>query len=198
MNNSSAQKALDLFESFRNNSLYMAGGGERGCHYRAHLIALDLEDETDWQVGKIWCWANEHGDIKDIELLKETSVGFKPSYDAFKGKHGLSWNFHVAAVAQPPDSEPLVFDPALYDGPVTLKQWQEEMEPIGNRALTTRQTRTDCHGIIEARDRCKFDLYPRFTALAKHELGNMRFLSDEETPFAPVGRSEWLRALQPA
>lgn len=83
-----------------------------GCHARAHLMCRELFD-MGFVPQKAWA-------LEDDKMLKVKL-----------GKSKVRWCFHVAPAltVQMPDGrrEEMVFDPSLFDGPVTLARWGDVM-----------------------------------------------------------------------
>jgi hypothetical protein len=110
----SPARAIRVFDTLRQMDNIAYGYTDDGCYARAHLMcrrmcAMGLMPE------KAWAFETDN---------RELVVRFP---------HGeQTWWFHVAPVLGVEDGSgghrPMVFDPSLFDGPATLKEWGDIMK----------------------------------------------------------------------
>lgn len=111
--------ALALFDRLADMDLAF-GYSQTGCQARAHLMCLEMI-RLGHAPAKIWAF--EDADLR-LEFLL-------PGHDGVS----VSWWFHVAPVL-PVDNgdgqgpQPMVFDPGMFDGPVTPRQWAGRMRAL--------------------------------------------------------------------
>jgi hypothetical protein len=117
MNNQSAKaislaEAVELFNEIADLP-YVYEHFQEGCYARAHLICAYMKS-------------------KGFDALKAWEI--EDRYNKLKVERDgqeASWWYHVAAAIRVrfPDGEvkPVVFDPAIFDGPVTTAQWASNM-----------------------------------------------------------------------
>lgn len=82
---------------------------EEGCAARTHIMGRRLQEQKKLTVQKAWA------------LPRRATISF-----TFPDGYRQGWKFHVAPVLQVRDgcdSRPMVFDPSLFDGPVTTSKW---------------------------------------------------------------------------
>lgn len=107
----SIDRAIEIFDWLADMEDIPFGFAEQGCHARAHIMCRRIMAKG---LSPQKAWAFE-GD----EML---AVAPKAPNELH-----LYWGYHVAPTlsVQTPagDVQDLVFDPALFDGPVTLQQW---------------------------------------------------------------------------
>lgn len=100
-------KATELFNRAMGMEDIAWGFKKDGCYARAHLMARRFEEEGI-RVDKVW--------IKGDLYIPETDI---------------RWNFHVAPVVYVKDEknqiQKIVIDPSLFDGPVTVEEWDKKM-----------------------------------------------------------------------
>lgn len=110
----SQERAIEVFDLLKQMNNIAYGYTDDGCYARAHLMCRKLFD-TGLMPEKAWAFETEH---------RELIVKFP---------HGeQTWWFHVAPVLNVEDGKgghtQMVFDPSLFDGPVTLKEWGDIMQ----------------------------------------------------------------------
>lgn len=137
------QHILRLFQEFNRSSFAKAGGQVCGCNYRAHYIAEKLKEKQSYPVKKIWVWGGDLDTVAE-DMDSASSFFFAPASD-FEKKEYEGYNFHVAAAIELDDGELIVFDPSLYDGPVTAEQWKGDMVEHKNYPLNFRVTSPDVY-----------------------------------------------------
>lgn len=135
----SFDQALALFDELSNVKTIPYAHLENGCHLRASVMC-DLMVKSGYAPMKAWMF-NGKSDLCHISPKGEKAV----------------WWFHVAptlkvALAKGDEAEPLVFDPSLYDGPVTVQEW---CKPI----ITSAPAATEVY--ISAYNKCLKQQYSR-------------------------------------
>lgn len=110
----SPDRALEVFDRLKEMNNIAYGYTDDGCYARAHLMCRALFD-MGMVPEKAWAFETDQ---------RELIVKFP---------HGeQTWWFHVAPVIAVEDGaggvQPMVFDPSLFDGPVTLKEWGDIMQ----------------------------------------------------------------------
>lgn len=109
------EDALALFDQLADLAHVAFGYPHNGCSARAHIMCRIM---TDAGLAPAKAWAFE----SDAKMLEITLSG-----DAV-----IRWSYHVAPalpVRMPDDSvEHLIFDPGLFDGPVSLREWGKVMQ----------------------------------------------------------------------
>lgn len=107
-------RALEIFDEIAAMGNIAFGFPDEGCFSRAHLMVRTMY-EMGLTPKKAWAFEPENGDL----LVKLAN-----------GKQ-ITWWSHVAAAlpVEMPDGKvvDLVFDPSMFDGPVTLQQWGKAM-----------------------------------------------------------------------
>ncbi len=107
-----AAEAAAIFDTLASDKNIAFRYGYDGCYARAHIMCRDL---FAMNIVPKKAWALEDNELLVVRL----------------GKQKLEWSFHVAPVVtvEFPDgkNQDMVFDPSLFDGPVTLKQWAHVM-----------------------------------------------------------------------
>lgn len=122
---SQANRLFDLFkdESRINWALYFDG-----CEFRADLMG-EIASDAGFELRKIW--AHPEGFGPHIYVHGQDG---EITYVCNKARtEEVTWNFHVAIVAMPEGTdrslqEMLVFDPALFDTPVSVQHWRDHLE----------------------------------------------------------------------
>lgn len=108
-------RAKDVFDTLAGMEEIAFGYARDGCYARAHLMCRTL---FGMGLPAKKAWAFETGN-DCLEVTQE---------DGDK----IEWWFHVAPVLpvkmQDGKQENMVFDPSLFDGPVTLEKWGESMK----------------------------------------------------------------------
>lgn len=101
-----------LFREFKNNKEIPFNYPIDGCYARAHAMARMAEDQNI-TMGKVFA---------EGYLRAQTEL---PNYPV------VEWGWHVAPVAYvktgPGEPELLVFDPSLFNEPVTVEEWKNKM-----------------------------------------------------------------------
>ncbi len=108
----SIAKSLDVFDDIVNNLDLPFHYIKNGCEARAHLMC-------------------EHFIAKNIEVKKAwiyPNKDRRPCFLAGRVKNkSFGWNYHVAPVVNVELGggliEPMIIDPAMFNGPVSLKKW---------------------------------------------------------------------------
>lgn len=112
------KEAIHLFEELADRDDLGLDYLEGKCYARAHLMCRHVQ-RMGLEPLKAWAFGSE----KDHTRLYLQSL--EPSLI------GTSWIFHVAlglAVEMPDGNiQKLVFDPAVFDGPVTVEQWGQHL-----------------------------------------------------------------------
>lgn len=116
-------QALHLFDRLADRQDIAFGYAQDGCYARAHIMCQQMIAEGH-QPKKAWAFEGE-----------------KSMYVDHPGGGRTYWCYHVAAAlpVQMPDGsvQDLVFDPGLFDGPVTLEKWGDTMHaPRENLEIT--------------------------------------------------------------
>jgi hypothetical protein len=105
----SAKKAKELFNKAADMKDIAWKYKQDGCYARAHLMARRFEAEGV-RVDKVWI----NGNLK-VE----------------NGKEPIEWRFHVAPIVYVKDAsgkiEKMVIDPSLFEGPVTVEEWDKKI-----------------------------------------------------------------------
>jgi hypothetical protein len=108
-------QAKEIFDKLAGMEDIAHGYPREGCYARAHLMCRKLFG-LGLAAKKAWAFEEEGGD-----LLVERPDGSR-----------LYWYFHVAPVLpvimEGDKKEYMVFDPSLFDGPVTVQKWGETMK----------------------------------------------------------------------
>lgn len=106
--------ALEIFDEIAAMGNVAFGFPDEGCFSRAHIMVRQMY-EMDLTPKKAWAFEPDGGEL----LVKLTN-----------GK-AITWWAHVAAAlpVEMPDGKivDLVYDPSMFDGPVTLQQWGKAM-----------------------------------------------------------------------
>jgi len=107
----SFEQALALFDELASNQKIAHGYLREGCHHRATLMC-DLMVRSGYAPMKAWMF-NSKSDLHPASAPKGDKI---------------TWWFHVApslrvSLAKGGKEEALVFDPSIYDGPVTIEEW---------------------------------------------------------------------------
>lgn len=119
----SPERAIEVFDILKSMDNIAYGYTDDGCYARAHLMCRSL-----FGMGlvpeKAWAFETDN---------RELVVQFP---------HGeQTWWFHVAPVLNIEDGKgghtPMVFDPSLFDGPVTLKEWGDIMQAESDQLFIT-------------------------------------------------------------
>jgi hypothetical protein len=115
----SQARALDVFDTLKNMDNIAYNYTDDGCYARTHLMCRNLFG-AGLVPEKAWAFETDN---------RELIVKFP---------HGeQTWWFHVAPVLNVDDGKggyvPMVFDPSLFDGPVTLKEWGDIMQAEENQ-----------------------------------------------------------------
>lgn len=111
----SPEEALSIFNQLKINSTIRYDSADDGCYARAHMAAWLLEDK------KI---------MKDRSLV--TAKIFLKGNLFLTHKNGdvSNWDYHVANVMYVRKGEEIqlmVFDPALFDRPVSKEDWKKKL-----------------------------------------------------------------------
>lgn len=111
----SKAEALAVFERFANNDELALNFTRDGCFARAHLMCRELE-QLGHKASK--AWAFEDPDNPRLRVLQADG-------------RIADWRYHVAPALPVKDAHGgvtvYVFDPSMYDGPVTLSRWSHDM-----------------------------------------------------------------------
>lgn len=113
-------KASQLFKEIKSESEIEFDYSYGGCEDRAHAVSLLLK-EKGIKHSKIWNF-----DPYYISLFNAQEPPH--IYDRTKLNEKVEWGFHVAVILPVKDSDQvksLVFDPAVADKLLTIKQWLE-------------------------------------------------------------------------
>ncbi len=116
-------QALALFDRMADRQDIAFGYAQDGCYARAHLMCQQMIAEGH-KPKKAWAFE-----------------GDKSMYVVHPNGERTYWCYHVSAAlpVQMPDGsvQDLVFDPGLFDGPVTLEKWGDTMHaPRENLEIT--------------------------------------------------------------
>jgi len=107
-------RALEIFDEIAAMGNIAFGFPDEGCFSRAHMMVRQLYEMGETPK-KAWAFEPEGGDL----LVKLSN-----------GKE-ITWWSHVAAAlpVEMPDGKvlDLVYDPSMFNGPVTLQQWGKAM-----------------------------------------------------------------------
>lgn len=118
-------EAFTIFEELADAGDIAFGYDRDGCAPRAHLIGRRLQHRGA-APGKAWAFERPHNSLLGI---------------AQPGRARAEWWYHVAASAdvRMPDGEVarLVFDPGIFDGPVRLEQWAQQINAAAERVHAT-------------------------------------------------------------
>ncbi len=105
-------RALTVFDALAGNEKIVFGITDENCGARAYLMCRQLEQEG-FKARKIWAFG---GGERHNALRVE-----------WPGNYSNEWDNHVApllAVKMPDGKvQDMVFDPALFDGPVPVRKW---------------------------------------------------------------------------
>lgn len=147
----SLREAIRMFDEFADMPNMAFGFIKSGCAEAAHVMG-HIMMQKQLHVGKVWA----------IEAKKGISVLRPDRTDSI-------WWYHVAptvGVRMPSGKiDQLIFDPALFDGPVYLHEWRKVMhspkpqieclkwrqKPTGYNGNFTPNTRIDASTIFNAR-----------------------------------------------
>ena len=108
----SEKKALQLFKKFSENKSIPFGYPIDGCYARATEMAL-LAEKEGIIMGKVFTMGR-------LQVLTQN-----PQYPL------LQWGYHVAPVIKVKQDKKdilMVFDPSLFDRPVTVVEWNNKMQ----------------------------------------------------------------------
>jgi hypothetical protein len=118
-------KALEIFDYLADQPDIAFGYSKNGCFASAHLLCRALQT-MGLNPKKAWAFEDDTDTLHIVKLSIDKPNGEK-----------TSWWFHVAAalpVTMPDGTvQDLVFDPAYYDGPVSLQEWGDKMGAIPRR-----------------------------------------------------------------
>ncbi len=117
------ESALTLFDHLADQREITYGFAASGCQARAHLMCREMV-ALGHLPGKAWIFES-----------------FGPLTVYLPGRSAMdpvNWCFHVAPTLEvdcgaPHGITPMVFDPSLFDGPVTPQQWCEVMHGTADR-----------------------------------------------------------------
>jgi hypothetical protein len=108
------KQALGLFDRLADNRDMVFEKITQLCYARAHLMARAMEREG-YTPRKAWAVVGGNK-FPDVFFEFNSAAGQR-----------LKWRFHVAAALPVRQAdgrvENMVFDPTLFDGPVTLREW---------------------------------------------------------------------------
>lgn len=118
----SQARALEVFDVLKNMDNIAYGYTDDGGYARTHLMCRNLFG-AGLVPEKAWAFETDN---------RELIVKFP---------HGeQTWWFHVAPVLNVDDGKggyvQMVFDPSLFDGPVTLKEWGDIMQAAPDQIFT--------------------------------------------------------------
>ena len=106
----SEEYANEIFTFLANQEPIPFGYPNDGCYARAHAMSLLLERNFNIISGKVFL----RGDL-EVETENENGV--------------INWWYHVAPIITVRDASGvdrlMVFDPSIFDRPVTVEQWRE-------------------------------------------------------------------------
>ncbi len=114
------QEAIEVFYELADDEKLLHFVTEEGCASRAFKVDLHFKLMGFQSPDVIYAFAKE-GEVlvveNDVRMQEKSGIG--------------GWRYHVA-ISLPVELEggaivDLVFDPSLFDGPVTKKQWAKEM-----------------------------------------------------------------------
>ncbi|MDG0814803.1 protein-glutamine glutaminase family protein [Bdellovibrio svalbardensis] len=110
------QRADELFAEFKSHTEIPFGFPIDGCYARATAMARIAEAEKI-EMGKVWATGILRVKSKD------------PTFPE------IEWGYHVAPVlyvkAPTGEAKLMVFDPSLFDKPVTVDEWTDKMKAEG-------------------------------------------------------------------
>ncbi len=120
-------EAINLFDKFTTRPDLAFDVIEGGCEARAQLMCMELINRGR-KAYKAWGFSEALPDAQHVSKNEEKTLNVTlPNGQQVIHKNGEGWFFHVA-LALPVkfpfgQMEHLVFDPTLFDGPVTLQEW---------------------------------------------------------------------------
>ena len=113
-------KAIALFEELADIPEIPYGYLRTGCNERS-IVMSDLLLQAGYRPDRIWA---------DNRIEGEMMI-----YQSEDGEMA-AWGFHVAVVLNVgtgvDETTPLVFDPAIFDGPVTVDEWRDKIMRSNN------------------------------------------------------------------
>lgn len=122
--------AVRLFDYFNDLSYIAFNYSENGCFARAHLMCREIEDLSEGRITPLKIWAD--GDRPFGRLSPVMPNGYPAE---------IEWGYHVTAGAYVLDAQgrifPAVFDPSLFDGPVTVDEWRDAMNALPEQIALT-------------------------------------------------------------
>jgi hypothetical protein len=120
-----AEKAQELFDKLAGRDDIAFRYPQDGCYARAHLMIQTMQEEKAI-LRKVWAFKDPEG-----------SSLWVSTPDASTDR--VEWWYHVAPAALVIDDSVMrymVFDPALFDKPVTLKEWREIQHNVDELKFT--------------------------------------------------------------
>lgn len=111
-----------LFAEFLDHPKLVWGANNTGCEARADLMA-EIAHAKGYGVSKIWIRPQSASDSFLVYLN-----------DA--GTETMAWNYHVAILVKMETGtviEPMVIDPSLFDGPVTIYAWKKRLARLSDQ-----------------------------------------------------------------
>jgi hypothetical protein len=110
-----AQKAFNFFKDQQDIPWKFA---DDGCYARAHVASMRVEEELNLDMDKVWLFGE----------------GLSP-----KSNPEVNWFYHVAASINVKDQngniQPMIIDPSLADGPLSIEEWSALFSPSKNKPL---------------------------------------------------------------
>lgn len=126
----SPSAAIRLFDYFNDLSYIAYNYSPNGCFARAHLMCREIEDLSGGRITPLKIWAD--GDRPFGRLCPVMPDGHPDDID---------WGYHVSSGAHVVDARgdiyPVVFDPSLFDGPVTVDEWRDAMNALPEQIAIT-------------------------------------------------------------
>lgn len=153
--------AISLFDHLADMQTITHGMPDEGCYARAHLMCAEVA-RLGLQPKKIWAFEKDD----DNPLSAVSPRG-----------NIMRWQYHVA-LALPvrlPDGkiETCVFDPSLYDGPISIQRWQTDIEAAPEKTVALAPDVPPFDGISPYKPHVKTD---DFDADAAEQMQRARHL----------------------
>jgi len=117
--------ALDIFNYLADQDDIAFNFVEDGCYARAHIMCKKLRD-LGITPQKAWSGL-QPGNNDNIKVI-------------FHDAHKIEWGYHVAPVLEVKkgyNTELIVFDPSLFDAPVTIREWAKAQKEYEHSIIIT-------------------------------------------------------------